>query len=114
MAKKNKEEFCSFCGTPATPFLFMLAGIEGALICESCIQSATEIYAEANSNDKVKKGKEGHSHKELKLLKPHDIKRHLDEYVIGQDQAKKVLSVAVYNHYQRMNAKGHKHLDVEI
>jgi len=114
MAKKNKEEFCSFCGTPATPFLFMLAGIEGALICESCIQSATEIYAEANSNDKVKKGKEGHSHKELKLLKPHDIKRHLDEYVIGQDQAKKVLSVAVYNHYQRMNARGLKHLDVEI
>ncbi|MDZ4759074.1 MAG: ATP-dependent Clp protease ATP-binding subunit ClpX [Bacteroidota bacterium] len=115
MAKKNKEEFCSFCGVPATPFLFMLAGIEGALICESCIQSATEIYAEANGNGKNKsKNKEGHAHKELKLLKPHDIKKHLDEYVIGQDQAKKVLSVAVYNHYQRMNAKGHKHIEVEI
>lgn len=78
----------------------MLFGGDNAHICEQCVAQASEILADELN---VKKDKEARS--ALILLKPVEIKAHLDRYVIGQDDAKKVLSVAVYNHYKRLNQK---------
>src|SRR5690554_5884502 len=96
---KSKEVSCSFCGR-AKKETQMLFGGDNAHICEQCVAQASEILAEEL---KVQKGKEADS--VLILLKPIEIKSHLDQYVIGQDNAKKVLSVAVYNHYKRLNQK---------
>lgn len=108
MAKENKK--CSFCGRDATQAEMLISGV-GAHICERCVEQAGLIVAE----EKVLKGKS--SIPSFKLLKPAEIKEHLDQYVIGQDDAKKVLSVAVYNHYKRINQpNGKKEAtdDVEI
>lgn len=94
---KSKEVSCSFCGR-AKKETQMLFGGDNAHICEQCVAQASEILAEELS---VKKGKDAQS--AVILLKPIEIKTHLDQYVIGQDSAKKVLSVAVYNHYKRLN-----------
>ncbi len=96
---KSKEVSCSFCGRHKKETQ-MLFGGDNAHICEQCVAQAGEILAEEL---KVKKDKETNSL--LILLKPMEIKTHLDQYVIGQDDAKKVLSVAVYNHYKRLNQK---------
>jgi ATP-dependent Clp protease ATP-binding subunit ClpX len=105
MAKK-KEDQCSFCGRGRSEVNYLISGLD-ALICEHCIGQAFRIINEEQ---------EGSAHKEAKqvlnLLKPAQIKAHLDEYVIGQDEAKRVLSVAVYNHFKRVNAK--KVNDVEL
>lgn len=76
----------------------MLIAGDGAFICDRCITQAGEILQEELSQ---RRGKSQHG--ALKLIKPQEIKNHLDEYVIGQDEAKKVMSVAVYNHYKRLN-----------
>jgi ATP-dependent Clp protease ATP-binding subunit ClpX len=96
---KNKEVSCSFCGRPKKETQ-MLFGGDNAHICEQCVAQASEILADELN---VKKDREARS--ALILLKPVEIKTHLDRYVIGQDDAKKVLSVAVYNHYKRLNQK---------
>lgn len=105
MAKK-KEDQCSFCGRGRSEVNYLISGLD-ALICEHCIGQAFRIINEEQ---------EGAAHNQakqvLKLLKPAEIKAHLDEYVIGQDEAKRVLSVAVYNHFKRVNAK--KVNDVEL
>lgn len=77
----------------------LIAGLD-AHICDKCVQQANEILGEELN---LKKGKNVNS--VLTLLKPLEIKNHLDQYVIGQDEAKKVLAVAVYNHYKRLNQK---------
>lgn len=97
MAKHNKEQTCSFCGITKKDAQMLIAG-DGAFICDRCITQAGEILQEELSQ---RRGKT--SHGALKLIKPQEIKNHLDEYVIGQDEAKKVMSVAVYNHYKRLN-----------
>ncbi len=95
MAKKT-EDRCSFCGRRRSETEILISGIDG-LICEQCVQQAQEIVKEeVKSKNKPNKT-------ELKLKKPIEIKALLDEYVIGQDEAKSVLSVAVYNHYKRIN-----------
>lgn len=96
---KNKEVTCSFCGRLKRETQ-MLFGGDNAHICEQCVAQASEILAEELN---LKKEKDSRS--ALILLKPVEIKVHLDRYVIGQDEAKKVLSVAVYNHYKRLNQK---------
>ncbi|MBI3234732.1 MAG: ATP-dependent Clp protease ATP-binding subunit ClpX [Bacteroidetes bacterium] len=98
---------CSFCVKPETDAFFMVSGMDAALICDTCIEAAYQMYTD-NTRPMASK----HVGK-LQLLKPYEIKEHLDEYVIGQDEAKKVLSVAVYNHYKRLKYQ-QKPGDVEI
>ena len=96
MAKK--EVNCSFCGRSRSEVGILIAGVTGR-ICESCVSQAHTIIREEDINEAVE------TDQEVNLLKPSEIKAKLDDYVIGQDDAKKVLSVAVYNHYKRLNQK---------
>ena len=104
----NKENIkCSFCGKDKKDTNVLIAGINGH-ICDQCIIQAQNIVKEEVSD------KQNHSvYSVLNLLKPIDIKKHIDEYVIGQDEAKKVLSVAVYNHYKRLAQKQPRTSDKE-
>lgn len=90
---------CSFCGRPKNEVGILIAGVSGH-ICENCIEQAHQIVDEQAKHDTKTELKT-----DFTLLKPAQIKEVLDEYVIGQDEAKKVLSVAVYNHYKRISAK---------
>jgi ATP-dependent Clp protease ATP-binding subunit ClpX len=111
MASKKTGSFCSFCGKPKDEATMLISGIE-ANICDACVEQASKIVdVEIGAHQKQKKNPQ--SAAAIKLLKPHEIKAHLDEYVIGQDQAKKVLSVAIYNHYKRILNPAEKE-DIEI
>ena len=90
------EVTCSFCGRNKKDVDLMISGIH-AHICDKCVLQANQILSEEKKN-KI----EVSNLPNFKLMKPKEIKKFLDEYVIGQDQAKKVLSVAVYNHYKRL------------
>ena len=91
---ENKNIFCSFCGKNKHDTNILIAG-SSAHICDTCIEQAHVIVNKDKSIEKF-------SSSAINLLKPKQIKEHLDEFVIGQDQAKKVISVAVYNHYKRV------------
>src|SRR5882724_6522447 len=110
MSMKNQKEIkCSFCGRDKSETYVLIAGITGH-ICDQCIQQAQSILSDEMTT-KVKNSSGAH----LTLLKPMEIKRFLDQYVIGQDDAKKVLAVAVYNHYKRISQKSKKSQDeIEI
>jgi len=99
-------EKCSFCGRTKKEVNVLIAGVSGH-ICDSCIDQAHQIIAEET------KEKESFDINEIKLLKPIEIKAFIDQYVIGQHDAKKVLAVAVYNHYKRL-AQSEPDDDVEI
>jgi ATP-dependent Clp protease ATP-binding subunit ClpX len=103
----KKESGCSFCGRSRNEVGVLIAGVSGH-ICESCVQQAHSIIKEEDLG-----GKAVNSPEVVNLLKPIEIKTRLDEYVIGQDDAKKVLSVGVYNHYKRLNQPSSKD-EVEI
>ena len=103
----DKNLICSFCGLSKTQTNLLVAGQE-AHICDSCIEQAYGIIIEES-----KRGEDTLKNEEFKISKPKEIKGFLDDYVIGQDQTKKVLSVAVYNHYKRLNQKQSKN-DIEI
>ena len=102
MAKINK---CSFCGRSEREVNILIYGLDG-YICEDCVEQASRIVKET----KAKKNKDS---KLQNLPKPQEIKAYLDKYVIGQDAAKMALSVAVYNHYKRLNHRGETD-DVEL
>jgi len=110
MAKKQTpKETCSFCGRPKEEAGVLIAGFS-AHICDSCVEQAHIIVQEEG----LVQSKNNDISKE-KLPKPKEIKAFLDEYVIGQNDAKKILSVAVYNHYKRINQPNSKNFkDVEI
>ena len=93
----KKESGCSFCGRPRAEVGMLIAGVTGH-ICESCVSQAHTIVKEEDLSSTETKNE-----RIVNVLKPLEIKEKLDEYVIGQDDAKKVLSVAVYNHYKRLN-----------
>src|SRR5260221_9574212 len=93
------EVTCSFCGRSKKDVDVMISGIH-AHICDKCVTQASQILVEEKKN-KVEVG----NLPNFKLIKPREIKKFLDEYVIGQDEAKKVMSVAVYNHYKRLMQK---------
>lgn len=93
----KKEAGCSFCGRSRSEVGILIAGVTGH-ICESCVTQANRIVNEENVTT-AQPSEEKH----VNVLKPIEIKEKLDEYVIGQNDAKKVLSVAVYNHYKRLN-----------
>ena len=104
----KKEIKCSFCGRDKQDTNVLIAGITGH-ICDNCIsQAQTIITEELNQRDR------GELDGNIILQKPADIKRYLDEYIIGQEDAKKVLSVAVYNHYKRIVQKSSGTDEVEI
>ncbi len=107
MAKKdnttsNDEIRCSFCGTPKSQTKLLIAGINGH-ICDNCISQANQILTEEHTHTTTQKSKE-----KLNVQKPIAIKQYLEDYVIGQEDAKRVLSVAVYNHYKRLLQKADK------
>lgn len=91
-----KLDKCSFCGREKKEVNLLIAGMEGH-ICDNCVEQAHAIVEEEFKKDK------GFDTAGIKLMKPVEIKNFLDQYVIGQDQAKKILAVAVYNHYKRLN-----------
>ncbi len=93
------EVTCSFCGRNKKDVDLMISGIH-AHICDKCVTQASQILQEEKKN-KV----EGGTLPNFKLIKPREIKKFLDEYVIGQDEAKRVMSVAVYNHYKRLTQR---------
>ncbi len=94
----KKVDRCSFCGREKKDVQLLIAGMEGH-ICENCIEQAHSIVEEEFRKNI------GFDLKGVELKKPKEIKAFLDQYVIGQDDAKKILSVAVYNHYKRLNQK---------
>ncbi len=105
----KKETSCSFCGRPRSQVRILIAGISGH-ICDNCIIQAESIVKE-ELNDR---NKDSQISAPLTLMKPQEIKSKLDEYVIGQSAAKRTLSVAVYNHYKRLNYKvGKDDIDID-
>ncbi|MBQ8684924.1 MAG: ATP-dependent Clp protease ATP-binding subunit ClpX [Clostridia bacterium] len=105
----NKNQHCSFCGKPKEETRRLITGPDGACICDECVEICKSMV------DEWQDDKEPQT--EVPLKKPAEIKAELDQYIVGQDKAKRVLSVAVYNHYKRINAavKGKKEDDgVEI
>lgn len=112
MAKYKENIKCSFCGRDKKDALILIAGLEGH-ICESCVEQAYQII-----NDEVSEPFDEVKRKKLPNnfgleYKPKDIKSFLDEYIIGQDDAKKTISVAVYNHYKRLKQKVKDEVEIE-
>lgn len=103
------NEYCSFCGRGKAEVEVLIAG-DIASICNECAQQAIDYSKEAL---KEKNGKNRKNSDKSPLLKPKEITAFLDQYVIGQEEAKKFLSVAVYNHYKRINTKKADDLDLE-
>ncbi|MCD7982470.1 MAG: ATP-dependent Clp protease ATP-binding subunit ClpX [Clostridiales bacterium] len=95
---------CSFCGKSQEQVNRLIAGPNGTYICDECIEICNEILDEELLREEEESGAQENPGLEINLLKPEEIKGFLDEYVIGQEEAKKVLSVAVYNHYKRILA----------
>ena len=103
----RNEIRCSFCGKTERQVMMLLKGPNGVYICDACVELCSEIIEEEMQEENNHTSEE-----DIHLLKPEEIKSFLDEYVIGQENAKKVLSVAVYNHYKRILAQ--QDLDVEL
>ncbi len=103
---------CSFCGRSRDEVKILIAGQDGH-ICENCVQNAQEIIASEIPGGIDGKHPASGSNFKLTVKKPMEIKKFLDSYVIGQDEAKKVLSVAVYNHYKRLNQKIDNDVEIE-
>ena len=109
MAKYKHDLGCSFCGKTQDEVRKLIAGPEGVYICNECVDICVGIIEEEYEFDAADMDPG-----EINLLKPVEIKRFLDDYVIGQDTAKKVLAVSVYNHYKRVLAMKHQESDVEL
>jgi len=110
--KNDKNSYsCSFCGKDKNEAFILIAGIDGH-ICETCVEQAHEIVAEEVHQKKSSpsSGKNFHLPEDIT---PKDIKSYLDQYVIGQNEAKKYLSVAVYNHYKRLNQNQNSDIEIE-
>ncbi len=107
---KQQTLHCSFCGRSREEVKILIAGQEGH-ICENCVEHAQEIIGQEMVHQPAKTSNT--SNYKLSVKKPVELKKFLDEYVIGQDDAKKVLAVAVYNHYKRMNQKIDNDIEIE-
>lgn len=111
MPNRNEKAIrCSFCGKTQDQVRKLLSGPNGVLICDECVELCSEILEEEFGRE-PQEGEAGEADG-INLLKPKEIKQFLDDYVIGQEEAKKVLSVAVYNHYKRITSASAS--DVEI
>jgi ATP-dependent Clp protease ATP-binding subunit ClpX len=100
MARRTQETFCSFCGRTKNEVTLLIEG-SNACICDICVEQASNIISGEMSNSPKNKGKND-APSLPDHIKPEHIKQHLDQYVIGQSDAKKVIAVAVYNHYKRI------------
>ena len=111
----NNEDSCAFCGAKRRDVALLFQGAGGVNICNNCVERGYQMLVESELAEGSKKSVRGKRFKMEELLKPQQIKAILDEYVIGQDDAKRYMSVAVYNHYKRLmsRAEGPKD-DVEI
>lgn len=98
----HKDHRCSFCGKPEEESKKLIAGPDGVFICEDCIEICKAMLDETTDKDLIE---------DVPLKKPAEIKAELDKYIVGQDKAKRVLSVAVYNHYKRINSAFKKQAD---
>ena len=106
-AKDDKKQLrCSFCGKPQDQVKKLIAG-KNVYICDECVKLCADLVSEEYDIDNAET-------ETVALPKPAEIKKVLDDYVIGQDEAKKALSVAVYNHYKRIASKENKKQDVEL
>ncbi len=112
MGSKNSDDKnirCSFCGKTQGQVKKLIAGPAGVFICDECVDICADIIEEEEEEMEA-----APSEFEINLIKPAEIKKHLDEYVIGQEAAKKVLSVSVYNHFKRVLAPQTDEDDVEL
>ena len=109
MAKYKNDLRCSFCGKTQDEVRKLIAGPDGVYICNDCVDICVGIIEEEYDFDSMDMDPG-----EINLLKPVEIKKFLDDYVIGQDAAKKVLAVSVYNHYKRVLAMKNQESDVEL
>jgi len=110
MTTKNPEKIrCSFCGKSQGQVRKLIAGLQNSFICDECVDICSEILEEEFSKEKSKRKPAVTG---IRLQKPQEIREFLDQFVVGQDDAKKVLSVAVYNHYKRITSKI-KDIDVQ-
>ena len=100
---KDDNQVCSFCGKPKSRAKVMITGPDGVSICDECV---------AVCNEEIKATQEKPS-EQVALKKPAEIKAELDRYIVGQEKAKKVLSVAVYNHYKRINSLAEDDVEIE-
>ncbi len=107
---KQQTLHCSFCVRNRDEVKILIAGQEGH-ICENCVEHAQEIIGQEMIHQPDKSGNA--SNYKLSVKKPMELKKFIDDYVIGQDDAKKVLAVAVYNHYKRMNQKIDNDVEIE-
>lgn len=117
MANKDSHmnaERCSFCGLPIIEVSMLFSGTNGAAICDQCVERGHETLIE-NELTEQNLSREMNKIRREEMMKPAEIKAFLDQYVVGQDSAKKTLAVAVYNHYKRlMHADEHTIDDIEI
>ena len=93
----SKNQHCSFCGKAKEETRRLITGPDGACICDECIEICKSMVDEWEDKEQTDTAA-------VPLKKPAEIKAELDQYIVGQDKAKRVLSVAVYNHYKRINA----------
>ncbi|MBC8172802.1 MAG: ATP-dependent Clp protease ATP-binding subunit ClpX [Chitinophagales bacterium] len=105
--KKKETPHCSFCLREKDEVTILIAGQEGH-ICENCIGQAQQLL-----DEETQQGQKKYKFTLQASMKPKAIKEYLDQYVIGQDEAKKILAVAVYNHYKRLNQKAHEDVEIE-
>lgn len=110
MGKDGHQESCTFCGRPYNMVKRLIAGQGDVYICNDCVQLCTSILEQEDMRESKKKDKLF----EDDIPSPAAIKKELDTYVIGQERAKKVLSVAVHNHYKRLHSKRHEYSEVEL
>lgn len=110
---RKSQNCCSFCGRPDGKVNVMISGMAGSYICDYCVQQAWKMLKETmpeqfGEDDEVESTGKGKFNVNMKSVpKPRQIKEHLDQYVIGQDDAKRYLAVAVYNHYKRLSQPKH-------
>ncbi len=107
MKKFNSNYRCSFCGKSKEEALILVAGIDGH-ICETCVEQAQDII-----NEELNSTESSYDIYLPDTITPRDIKNYMDEYVIGQDEAKKFIAVAVYNHYKRLKQDGEDDVEIE-
>ena len=107
----DKDQKCLFCGKPKSATNKRFIGGGGAIICEDCIKASNDILIRLRKSDEEKK--RGSFLKEEDKKKPREIVEFLNQYVVGQDRAKRSIAVAVYNHYKRILGKGDPNVDIE-